>query len=206
MSLEPQNCLLASEIINCNNLLVQEFARKYGVGDSDRERAVALYYAVRDRIAYNPYHVTLTAQALAASTTVENRRGWCVSKAILLSAACRALGIPAGVGYADVQNHITTKRLSERMGSDIFYWHSYSCIYLDGRWVKATPSFNRQLCRRFGILPAEFDGREDSIFHPYDNEGKRHMEYLRYRGDFEEVPLEAIVDTYRQEYPSLTVV
>lgn len=203
MTLLPEHCLGATEIIDSEHPAVVDFAGQYGMGENDREKAIALYYAVRDKIAYNPYHVILNSQALAASTAITSRRGWCVSKAILLTAVCRAAGIPAGLGYADVKNHITTQRLTEMMGSDIFYWHSYSCLWIDEQWVKATPAFNRQLCRRFKIQSAEFDGRQDSIFHPFDEQGKRHMEYLQFRGEFADVPLADIVDTYRQCYPTL---
>ena len=103
-------------------------------------------------------------------------------KATLLAAACRAIGIPARVGFADVRNHLSTARMREVMQTDVFYWHGYAVLLLDGAWRKATPAFNRELCERFDLLPLEFDGRADSLYHPFDRQGHRHMEYLADRG------------------------
>jgi hypothetical protein len=49
----------------------------------------------------------------------------------------------------------------------------------------------------------EFDGKNDSLFHSYDAEGRKHMEYIRYRGEYADVPLEEIIETFRQQYPNL---
>ena len=65
-------------------------------------------------------------------------------------------------------------------------------LHLGGRWVKATPAFNRELCDKVGIAPLEFDGERDSLFQPLDLEGRRHMEYVRDRGVFADLPLEQI--------------
>jgi transglutaminase-like putative cysteine protease len=126
-----------------------------------------------------------------------------VPKAALLAACARADGIPARVGFADVKNHLTTPALRERMGSDLFVYHGFTELLLDGKWVKATPAFNIELCRRFKVKPLEFDGREDSIFHPFDEEDRRHMEYLRDRGSHADVPVAEIMQAFREAYPVL---
>lgn len=86
------------------------------------------------------------------------------------------------------------------MKTDVFYWHGYTSIYLDGSWVKATPAFNIELCEKFMIRPLEFDGTSDSIYHPFDLEGKRHMEYLNYRGEFDDVPMDQMITTFLEKY------
>ncbi len=122
---------------------------------------------------------------------------------MLLAACCRAVNIPAALGFADVQNHLSTARMRRTMGTNIFYWHGYgyTAIRLNGRWVKATPAFNRELCAKFRILTLEFDGVEDSIFHPFDADGQAHMEYLAHRGEFAEVPLAALQADFARHYP-----
>ncbi len=180
--------------------IVEFFRRQVNGAVSDVERAVRLYYAVRDGIRYDPYQIDLTLGGMKASATLEARRGWCVSKAILLAAGCRSFGIPAVLGFADVRNHLSTARLRERMGCDVFFWHGYTEMWLEGKWVKATPAFNIELCERFRLLPLEFDGRSDSIYHPFDAEGNRHMEYVRDRGTYLDLPLDEIVRTFRNEY------
>ena len=71
---------------------------------------------------------------------------------------------------------------------------------LDQKWIKATPAFNLELCQRFGLKSLEFDGTEDSIYHPFDLEGRRHMEYLTLRGEFTDVPIVEIEESFRIEY------
>lgn len=89
------------------------------------------------------------------------------------------------------------------MGTNVFVWHGYSSIWLEDQWLKATPAFNRELCDKFRILPLEFDGREDSIFHAFDREGHEHMEYLAYRGEFAEVPITALQVDFAAHYARL---
>jgi transglutaminase-like putative cysteine protease len=177
------------------------FTKKNLNGDSDRERAVSLYYAVRDGIPYNPFLDFSDARVFQASAVLEANQGFCVGKAALLAACARAAGIAARVGFADVKNHLTSPRLAETMGSDLFVYHGYTELHLDGKWVKATPAFNLSLCTRFRVRPLEFDGREDSIFHPFDEDDRRHMEYLRDRGVHADVPVEEIQRTFREAYP-----
>jgi transglutaminase-like putative cysteine protease len=195
--------LRATSIIESDHVAIREYTQNHVAGLRDPiERAVRLYYAVRDEIRYDPYALDLSVEGLRASTTLGERRGWCVTKAVLLAACCRAVGIPARLGFADVRNHLATARLRERMKTDIFYWHGYASMHLDGRWVKATPAFNLELCHRFGLLPLEFDGHHDSIYHPFDAVGNQHMEYVRHRGEFSDVPVDAMASTFRKRYPN----
>jgi len=181
--------------------LVAEWVQKWiGGAATPAQKAVKLYYAVRDEIRYDPYTIDLSIEGLRASTTLQLGRAWCVPKAVLLAACCRCLGIPAKLGYADVRNHLSTARMRALMDTDIFVWHGYTAIYLDGKWVKATPAFNIALCHRFHLKPLEFDGKSDSIFHPFDLIGNKHMEYLRERGEFADVPVEQIAVDFSQTF------
>src|SRR5206468_9271777 len=137
-----------------------------GDAADDVSRAVRLYYAVRDGIVYTPYCDFRSRETFRASACLARGAGFCVAKAALLAAAARAAGIPARVGYADVRNHLSTQRMRETMQTDLFIWHGYAELWLDGAWVKATPAFNRQLCERFGLLPLDWDGRTPSLYHP----------------------------------------
>lgn len=192
----------AGEFIDSGDAGVQEFARKVtaGAGD-DVSRAVKLYYAVRDEILYDPYFGGEARRFYRASDCLRAKRGFCISKAALLAAGARSLGIPARVAFADVRNHLSTKKLLELMGGDLFIWHSYTELYLEDRWVKATPAFNLSLCQRFGVHPLEFDGRHDSLFHEFDQAGRKHMEYVRDRGHYVDVPYLAILADLRKAYP-----
>jgi transglutaminase-like putative cysteine protease len=194
-----------AEYVDSTTPNIVAFARQVCEGATDPiTRAVRLYYAVRDGIVYTPYVDFKTVETFRASACLERGSGFCVAKAALLAAAARAAGIPARVGFADVRNHLTTPRLRELMGTDLFYYHGYAELYLDGKWVKATPAFDNRLCEKFGVRPLEFGGREDSLFHPYDVSGRRHMEYVRDRGPAFDVPVADILETFARFYPQLT--
>jgi transglutaminase-like putative cysteine protease len=169
----------------------------------DKARAIALYGAVRDGVTYDPYLDYSDENVFRASAVLSAGRGFCVGKSALLAACARASGIPARVGFADVRNHLTSKRLRALTGGDTFYWHSYTELMIDGAWVKCTPAFDRVLCERAGIAPLEFDGVTDSLFHPFDPAGRRHMEYLNDRGAYEDVPVTAILTDFKRFYPRL---
>jgi len=180
---------------------VQGFAQKTIDATSDAVScAVKLYYAVRDGILYDPYYIGEAHAFFRASDCLRAGRGFCIPKAALLAAAARAVGIPARVGYADVRNHLSTKKLLDLVGGDLFVWHGFTELHLDGHWIKATPTFNARLCERFGVRPLEFDGRHDALFHEYDA-GRRHMEYVRGRGHYSDVPYETVIADFKRAHP-----
>jgi transglutaminase-like putative cysteine protease len=195
--------LSAATYIDSDHPSVVAFARNKSKGTTPTARAVSLYYAVRDGIRYNPFLDFSKNATFQASQCLAAGEGFCIGKAALLAASARADGIPARVGFADVRNHLTTPALRERMGSDLFVYHGYTELFLEKKWVKATPAFNVELCRRFKVKPLEFDGQEDSIFHPFDEHERRHMEYLRDRGSHADVPVAEIMHAFREAYPGL---
>ena len=164
------------------------------------DKAVALYYAVRDGIWYNPYYPFHLPEHYRASKVLASGEGYCVSKASLLCALARAVRIPTRIGFAHVRNHLATRQLIELMGSDLFVYHGFTEFYLADRWVKATPAFNKELCTRHRVAPLEFNGYEDSIFHPFNSENKPYMEYVEDLGSYADVPVNVIVEGWKQAY------
>lgn len=183
---------------------IVRFARE-AAGDAVTavEQAVRLYYAVRDGFRYNPYRLSLEKDPYRASYVLAAGEGFCIQKAILLAAAGRSLGIPCRLGFANVRNHLATKKLLELMQTDLFVFHGYTTFFLHGAWVKATPAFDLGLCEKFGILPLEFDGMADSIFHPLDRSGQRHMEYVHDYGQFDDLPYDLMLSEFRKYYPHI---
>jgi hypothetical protein len=197
--------LKPGKFIDSDHPMVRDYAAMHsGSGTSDIDKATSFYYAIRDGIRYNPYIKVKSITAYRASDALLSEEGWCVPKAALMVACLRLNGIPARPGYADVKNHLASKRLLDLLGSNLFPWHSYCEAFLDGKWVKSTPSFNLSLCRKFDLKPLDFDGCNDSIFHEFDHAGRKHMEYVRERGTYVDVPMDEIVETfielYRPEY------
>ncbi len=199
---ELNEYLIATPTIESDHPEVLEFTQSNcQTSDSLCKQATSLFRAVRDAIRYDTYRVDISIDGLKATTSLKHRYGWCVPKAVLLAACCRAIGIPARLGFADVRNHLSTERLRRHMQTDVFVWHAYCSIYLNDRWIKATPAFNMELCRRFRLTPLEFDGESDALLLPFDAEGNRHMEYIAFRGEYADVPIDQIRDTFHREYP-----
>ncbi len=196
--------LRPTRFIDCDHPSVIAFAERVAGSESgDLNRAIALYYAVRDEFRYDPYRIDLRPEAMQASATLARGYGFCIAKSVLLAATARVHGIPARLGFADVRNHLTTERLRRSMGTDVFVYHGYAELLLDGRWVKATPAFNRSLCERFGVATLEFDGVHDAVFQAFDRAGNRHMEYLRDHGRYADLPLEELRQAFETAYPKL---
>ena len=200
----PAAYLDATEFFDIGHPVVRRFTDE-AMGDATdvRTRAVRLFYAVRDRIRYDPYNITYDPPAYRASAVIAAGYGWCVPKASLLAACARAAGIPSAIGLADVANHLTTEKLKARMGGVIvFYDHGYTALHLDGRWLKVVPAFNIELCERFGVRPTEFDGTCDALYQEFDVHDRRHMEYLADHGTWSDLPLDKIKSDFAIHYPA----
>ena len=198
--------LRPTRYIDSDSDAVQAFTQK-ALGDaqhlSDTQKAVRLYYAVRDGIRYNPYAFSMRPEDYVASAIAGFKSAYCVPKAILMTACLRAAGIPAAVGFADVRNHLNSPKLAALMQSDLFIYHGYVQLWLGDRTFKVTPAFNKELCLKFGVKPLEFDGTGDALFHEFDTQNRRHMEYVNDRGIFQEAPMEQILSDFREFYPNL---
>ncbi|MDR3569995.1 MAG: transglutaminase-like domain-containing protein [Syntrophobacteraceae bacterium] len=188
-------------IIDSDHPEVKDFALRAVRGAKDPvERAILLYLAVRDSIRYDPYSPFWLPEHYRASWVISRGRGFCVPKASLLCALGRVFAIPSRVGFATVRNHLATRQLLEFLGTDLFVYHGYVDFFLEGKWVKCTPAFNRELCQRHNVLPLEFDGRNDSVFQPYNSDKQRYMEYVEFTGAFADIPVSEIVSSWKKTY------
>lgn len=195
--------LQPTHFIDSVNEQVQQYAfSKTTAAKSDREKVVDLYQAVRDEILYDPYHLILKPEVISASQTLQRGSGYCIEKSLLLAACGRAHGIPSRLGFSIVQNHLSTKKFVEMLRTDKFVFHGYNEFWIEGKWVKCTPAFNKTLCEKFGTTPLEFDGINDSIFQEY-NGGKKYMVYLHEYGQFADFPFELFVEELKIHYPHL---
>ncbi len=190
--------------IDSDSEAVKEFTENHiSPGESEKEKGIKLFYAVRDLIRYNPYAMSFEKETYRASFLLGAGEGFCIQKAILLAAAARFAGIPSRLNYAIVINHLTTERLSKLLKTDLFVFHGSTELYLNRNWVKVTPAFNLSLCEKFGVHPLDFDGEHDSLFHPFDRDGNRHMEYVHDYGSYADFPFEMMISEFKKHYPHL---
>jgi hypothetical protein len=196
--------LEVSEFYDFDNPFVKEKAFEI-IKDakSDSEKAIALFYWVRNEIKYNMRtYMPFDINNFIASVTLERKNGFCVSKSILLSTFARAVGIPARIHLVDLINHKVSKKIKDFMETDVMYYHGFSEVHLDGKWVKLTPSFDPETAIKGGFIPmVEFDGRNDAIFPKYDDNGNKYGEYVLDRGLYSDLPLEEIDKVFEKHYP-----
>jgi transglutaminase-like putative cysteine protease len=195
--------LLPTRFLDAESEAVRAFAAAHAGAGSSRDRAVRLYYAVRDAVRYDLRYLALSDDTFVASRCLGAGVGFCVPKAVTLAAVARAAGIPARIGFADVRNHLASPRLVFLMGNDVFRWHAYTLLWIDGAWVRATPAFDRGFCERFAVTPLDFDGRTDSLFQPFAPDGRRHMDYVHERGSYDDMPFQAFKDDMLATSPRL---
>ena len=198
--------LQPTKYIDCDSPEVRRFTAKALEGQdgaSPTEKSIRLFEAVRDGLRYDPYNIPVRAEDYRASAVTGQETAFCVPKAILLTACLRAAGIPAAVGFADVRNHLNSPKLAEMMQTDLFIYHGYVQLWLDGAARKVTPAFNMELCARFGVKPLIFDGRADALFHEFDTKNQRHMEYVNNRGIYADPPIDTFLADFRKTYPRL---
>ncbi len=204
---EAERYVMPSRFVESDSLEVQGFVtsalRDLPVGATNRDKAIRLFEAVRDDIRYDPYCFALDEDSYRASRIAGAEAAFCVPKAILLAACLRAVGIPAALGFADVRNHLNTPKLQELMGTDLFIYHGYVQLWLGNEAYKVTPAFNMELCERFGVKPLVFDGYHDALFHEFDEQNHRHMEYVNDRGLYFDAPMGEFLVAFKQTYPKL---
>ena len=195
--------LSPGRFIDSDHPSIRAFAvEAIGQATTDRDKAVALFYRVRDGWRYDPFDLKLTHAHHTASQVLQANHGYCITKAVLLAALARAVGIPSAIGLADVTNHLSSEKLTRQMGgSNLFVDHGFALMRIDGQWVKAAPAFNIELCNRFGVAPTEFDGTSDAILQEFDAGGRKHMEYVRHHGSWPDLPFDKIERDFHAAYP-----
>jgi transglutaminase-like putative cysteine protease len=191
----PMECLSPTFFIDSDNPAIKDVVRKLtSEPEGDIPKAVRLFYFVRDQIRYNPYTPRFLPEHFRASTTLERGEGFCVQKAALLAALSRAAKIPARLGFAVLRNHCLPERLSALLIGDEIPDHGYAELYLEGKWVKATPAFDGYTSGRNRMVPVKFDGIHHALLPSLTVEGKLHIEYLSFRGEYDDIPFELLTE------------
>jgi transglutaminase-like putative cysteine protease len=203
MNVRDGDYLSPTPLIDCGHPAVSEKAAALTAGaEGIPEKAKRLFYFVRDKIRYNPYVDKRSSGCYLTSRILAEGEGYCVQKAALLCSLGRAAGIPARLGFADIRNHIVPEKLANLLKTDIFVYHGYTEFFIGGSWVKATPAFDINMCEKNRIIPVEFDGVNDAVFHRFNRDGKLHIEYLNDLGRYGDIPLEEIWESWISTYGS----
>ncbi len=200
------NYLDPTYFIDCKHPDVLEYARtRTEGGTTDTEKTRALFHAVRDGFFYDPYYLDFRREALVASTILKKRTAYCIEKAVLLCAVLRAVEIPARLNFGNVKNHIAVDRLTEILKTNVLVFHGCTEVFLNGKWIKITPAFNKGLCKKLGVPVLDFDGENDAVFQQYSDDGSVFMEYVHDYGSFADMPYDLGFSEIQRHYPHIAI-
>lgn len=191
--------LAPADYVDSDHALITTQARQLcGELGASSEMARAVYYFVRD-LRYEGGDFE-DLETYRASSVLAAGHGYCVGKAALCAALARATGIPARLGFADVRNHLASPRLLAAMATDVFAWHAYAQLFLGGRWVSVSPTFDAATCRRAGVAALEFDGEHDALLQSFDGSGAT-MSYIKRHCILHDVPARFLALEMPRLYP-----
>ncbi len=198
---EIDHALKPSACANSDHPKIVELAAKITADAGDNnQKAVQLFEYVRDAIVYSPYTPFFLPEHYLATTTLERGKGFCVQKSVVLVALLRAAGIPARLVFADMVNHRAQPHIIEMLGINLFTYHCYVEMWLDGQWLQVTPSFDQETCDKHGFPLVVFDGHNSSTLPPVDHQGRKFVEYTKHFGSFLDVPMEPMLESWYKVY------
>jgi transglutaminase-like putative cysteine protease len=196
--------LAATKYLDADHPAIRKKARELTMdGQGKRGQAVALFRYLRDNFPYKIIYEIPNRDYFKASVTLMRGEGFCMPKSVLLAALARSVGIPSRLHFADIRNHILPPTTTERLRTDVMAYHTYVELFLDGKWVKATPSFDLKFCEKFKLVPVEFDGEHDAMLHHLDRSGRVHIEYIADYGVRAEFPIDEVIGAFRRTYPHM---
>ncbi|MFJ4428880.1 transglutaminase-like domain-containing protein [Streptomyces bobili] len=197
--------LAPAEYIDSDHPEIISFAASVTMPNMTAKEKVQQFYLAAREIRYDTSLDYSNAEVYRASSVLRAGNAYCVGKAALFAALCRCEGVPARVAFADVTNHLASDKLIEKMGTNLFAWHGFTEVFLENRWVKASPTFNSDLCSLFGVTPLDFDGNADAILQDYDGQGRAFMKYEVLHGSFHDVPAKFLASEIKRLYPGLVI-
>ncbi len=194
-----ENFLKETLFIDYSAPLIRETSSEIvGNLNDKKEIAVKLFYFVRDKIVYNPYTSFFKKEDYKSSVILKKGHGFCIQKAILLASFMRLNQIPTKLVFVDIKNYKAPDKLKNLFG-DTYFYHCYLKLFIKGKWVAATPTFNIEMCKKFGYIPTEFDGENDSLLSRFNVDGELTFEYVNKRGEFDDMPFDEVVAAVKKE-------
>ncbi len=196
--------LTPTEFINSDNAKVISFVNDVVGVESDKKKAILkLFFKIRDGIPYHFDSMNIKKETFIASNVIGSEGSFCIPKAVLFATVARTIKVPSKLVFADVKNHLATTKVLEKLKTDLFVFHGYTELFINDKWVKATPAFNKELCEKFNVKPLDFDGENDSVFQEFTESGEKHMDYIVNHGSFTDLPFELMIMSFKKTYPHL---
>ncbi len=194
-----ENYLKPTYFIDYNQPLIKEKVA-FLIKDSKTniEKAIKLFYFVRDSIKYNPYSPWEKEEYYKSSEILKRGYGYCIQKAVLLCSMLRCADIPCKLIFVDIKNYKAPEKLTKLFGNT-YHFHGYCGVFLNNKWIAAAPTFNIEMCEKFGYKPTEFNGKDDALLHKYNQNNELTFEYVNFRGEFDDLPFNTIMAGFKKE-------
>ena len=197
---DPNDCLAPAETIDSDAPEIVSAVESLDLGDaSPAERAVAIFNHVRDSIEYE-FAIRNTPREYKASFTIQDGRGFCVRKAIVVAAMCRAAGIPSVIILSNMRDKSLSPRIIDMLGTDVMHNHGLAGVFLDGQWLKLDASLSPELVAKKRYRLVEFDGKSDALQSDTTLTGSPHMEYVAYHGTYTDLPYKQMMRGFDEGY------
>jgi transglutaminase-like putative cysteine protease len=155
--------LRPGKYVDSDSPQVIEKSREITCGCStDVEKAIKIHQYVRDLpfdIGYG-FRMLLAGQD-KASDFLREGRGFCMHKALAFVALCRASQIPARISFEIVESHdkpFHPEKIRKMYGQRPQPWHSSGEVYLNGKWIKADCTVDKEQGKKYGKVVMDFDG------------------------------------------------
>ncbi len=82
--------LKSTYFVDYENQIISDFVNsKIEDSMNVKEKAIAIFYAVRDEILYDPYRIVLKPEFMKASSVISRKYGYCVEKSLVLTTCFR---------------------------------------------------------------------------------------------------------------------
>lgn len=197
--------LRETNFIDYSSPIVQDVIAELDLdGLDDIEKAKKLFYYVRDATKYSIKGVSLNPDTFKASFTLKQNSSYCIPKALALCTLARSVGIPSRIHLVDFINHRLTPELQNLWGTNLMASHAFTEMYLNNRWVKATPALDKKTCSDHKFRLVEFDGINDGMLQPTDINNNPHVEYVNDHGTFDDLPLDVIMNIFKENYGNMS--
>jgi transglutaminase-like putative cysteine protease len=153
-----------------------------------RDKARKLFDYVRDEIRYNFGPAVYERSHFKASHALELGNGFCMQKAALYAALCRASGIPARIGFQHLVDYKIVGPFFDMLGTNELNNHGMNAVYLGGRWIAVDCTLDSRLCERKNYRLVEFDGRNAALLPKTDRAGRPHFTIKIQRRFYNDTP------------------
>lgn len=201
----PGACLTPTRYIESTHPAIVDCVERLRVRElATPARAAALFRFVRDEICYE-FMAKLTPEEYLASHVLQESKGFCVQKAVLLCALLRAAEVPCAIVLSDLVDHSLSPKIAGALGTNVMFHHGLNAFYVEGGWLKVDASLSPDVTMRKGYHLVEFDGTAEALLPETTLAGGPHATYARFHGTYAELPFDQMMNAFMVAYQHVDV-